>query len=1238
MASSYHMRASTSSASASKWKYDVFLSFRGSDTRRNFTDHLYDKLQCRGITTFRDDTELERGTTLSSELLAAIEQSRFAVVVLSPNYASSTWCLLELVKIVACMGDGGSILPIFYEVDPSDVRHQRGSFAEAFAEHEDKLSGEDLKKVQEWGDALTTVANLSGWDSKDYRYETELIKEIVEALWKKVHPTFASSESSENLVGIDSKLIEIDFLLEKKAKGVCFLGIWGMCGIGKTTLARLVYHRISHHFEISIFLPDVREVSTTHGLVNLQQNLLCQILKEKNIQVWDVDDGMTKIKCCFYNKKVLLVLDDVDQLDQLENLAGEEDWFGSGSIVIVTTRDQRLLVLHGIETQYKSKGLNEYEALQLFSWKAFKKDYPEEGYRELSKSILDYARGLPLALKILGSFLCKRDRGDWESTVAKLKKAPIDQALFKTLKISYDGLDNMSQQVFLDVACFLKGNDKERVIRILDSFFGFDTSIMASVLIEKSLLTIFDNCVDMHDLIQEMGREIVRLESEQEPGQRSQLWLWDDIFHVLKENTGTEAIRSIAICLPKVEEFDWNPKAFSKMSKLKFLKMQNLVLCQGPEYLPDAIRVLEWAWYPSKSLPPNFQPVELIEIILHHSKIEQLWHGIKYLEKLTVMDLSYSENLTMTPDFTGMPNLERLVLEGCTNLVDIHPSIISLRRLKVLNFKNCQSIQRIPGGLEMDSLELIDLSGCSKVDILPQFVRRIQKLSELFLRGIGMLKFELSFHSVSPHRLSLVLASFKHFCSLKELHLNDCKLGEGDIPDDIGCLSSLENLDLSVNNFVSLPASLSRLSKLKYLNLDDCKRLQQLPDLPLFSGTCHVTADNCISLKKFPDPPDLCKLWKLSFNFINCCSLEDGGSCYIIRSLLQRFLQEPPPFFEMFSIVIPGNDIPCWFKHRIVGDTVLDCSSPSSMWIGFALCVLFGAEENPGVPGEDHDFEPHAKAISCCWKPGVFFLPSLSFDLNQVLKSDHICLFLLPSKHYLENIGFLLETTCAKKSNACLKVKGCGVRALYKQDLKELVELNLRMNRYNGVSDRNLGCMMNKPPLFTEEFSFVFSGNDIPEWFETSAESNRVNIDRPCISCSSTWMGFALCVLFGAEENPGALCEDRDLEPHVHKISCRWMLSYGSIVLKLEQVVQLSDHLCVFFVPGDKCLLTWRWFTFKFRTRCANRNACLKVKGCGIRSLYMQDLKEPNIRENQYNVSKRDGVADWIEQLRSSIN
>ena len=150
-----------------QWKYDVFLSFRGKDTRNNFTDHLYFALKQKGILAFRDDEKLERGKSISPELSKAIEESRFAIVILSSNYASSTWCLDELTKVIGCIKETGIIvLPIFYNVDPSDVRKQTGTFAQAFAEHEERFK-ENMEKVQKWRDALREVANLSGWHSQD---------------------------------------------------------------------------------------------------------------------------------------------------------------------------------------------------------------------------------------------------------------------------------------------------------------------------------------------------------------------------------------------------------------------------------------------------------------------------------------------------------------------------------------------------------------------------------------------------------------------------------------------------------------------------------------------------------------------------------------------------------------------------------------------------------------------------------------------------------------------------------------------------------------------------------------------------------------------------------------------------------------------------------------------------------------------------------------------------------------
>ena len=157
----------TQTTSSSTWKYDVFLSFCGVDTRKNFTDHLYTALKQKGIFTFKDDEKLERGKYISTELLKAIEESKYAIIVLSRNYASSRWCLIELAKIVECMKDNGLIvLPVFYHVDPSHVRNQTGTFAEAFVKHE-KDPKINIKDVQAWKDALKEVGNISGWHVND---------------------------------------------------------------------------------------------------------------------------------------------------------------------------------------------------------------------------------------------------------------------------------------------------------------------------------------------------------------------------------------------------------------------------------------------------------------------------------------------------------------------------------------------------------------------------------------------------------------------------------------------------------------------------------------------------------------------------------------------------------------------------------------------------------------------------------------------------------------------------------------------------------------------------------------------------------------------------------------------------------------------------------------------------------------------------------------------------------------
>lgn len=155
------------SSSNPRWKFDVFINYRGADTRNTFCSLLYAALKHRGVLTFYADEVIERGIDIYAQLLKAIEESRIAIVIFSRNYANSTWCLNELSKIIECSREMGmTVLPVFYYVDPFDVRNQTGTFAQAFAEHEE-LFMDDIEKVERWRDALREVANLSGWLVQD---------------------------------------------------------------------------------------------------------------------------------------------------------------------------------------------------------------------------------------------------------------------------------------------------------------------------------------------------------------------------------------------------------------------------------------------------------------------------------------------------------------------------------------------------------------------------------------------------------------------------------------------------------------------------------------------------------------------------------------------------------------------------------------------------------------------------------------------------------------------------------------------------------------------------------------------------------------------------------------------------------------------------------------------------------------------------------------------------------------
>ena len=153
------------SSSTPQWDYDVFLSFKGEDTRNGFTGHLYQALCDNGINTFIDN-DLQRGEEISGELVQAIKSSMISIIIFSQNYAFSSWCLEELVEILNCKQNGQLVLPVFYKVDPSEVRKQEGKFKLAMAKHENKFKN-NTEKVQSWRAALNEAASLSGWHFED---------------------------------------------------------------------------------------------------------------------------------------------------------------------------------------------------------------------------------------------------------------------------------------------------------------------------------------------------------------------------------------------------------------------------------------------------------------------------------------------------------------------------------------------------------------------------------------------------------------------------------------------------------------------------------------------------------------------------------------------------------------------------------------------------------------------------------------------------------------------------------------------------------------------------------------------------------------------------------------------------------------------------------------------------------------------------------------------------------------
>ncbi|KOM43818.1 hypothetical protein LR48_Vigan05g142300 [Vigna angularis] len=456
---------SSDSIQNQNYVYDVFISFGGPDTRNSFVDHLCSHLLRKGIFVFKDDHNLQKGESISPQLLEAIQLSRLSIIVFSKNYASSTWCLDEMTAIASCKQQSSQIVfPIFYDVDPSHVRHQNGVYENDFVSHRCKFQ-KDRDKVPGWERAMTDLANSAGWDVRDNAIKTH-----------------------------------------------------------------------SHSFCMQ--LPSV----TLEHSKTLVKSKWQQLLK--------------------------------------------------GSRMVITTTDMHILKVYEGGVIHKVPLLNDNDARELFCRKAFKSEEQSSSCEALIPEVLKYAQCLPLAIRVLGSFLCTRDAVEWRDVLNRLQRERVDY-----------------------------------VKRILDCCELYP-HIGISRLVEKSLITISNEEIHMHELLQELGKKMVWDQSPQEPRFWSRIWLHKDFLQVLTAETGTEKVK--AIVLNKEEEMsECSIGGLSRMKELTLLILYHTKVSGSLEFLSDRLRYLLWHDYPFDSLPPYFTVSNLVELNMPNSHIISLWHGNK---------------------------------------------------------------------------------------------------------------------------------------------------------------------------------------------------------------------------------------------------------------------------------------------------------------------------------------------------------------------------------------------------------------------------------------------------------------------------------------------------------------------------------------------------------------------------------------------------------------------------------
>ncbi|XP_056172039.1 disease resistance protein RUN1-like isoform X2 [Syzygium oleosum] len=492
---------------------------------------------------------------------------------------------------------------------------------------------------------------------------------------------------------------------------VRIIGIHGTNGIGKTTIAKAVYDRLSSCFDSCSFLAEIGETAQNFGGIQFVQTKLISDILERDGDVASFNGGIKFFLDVFRNIKVLIVLDDVEELSHLHDLVGDQlDRFASGSRIIVTSENGGILQTYasrGLARTYEVNEMDNDRALELFHKHALGTHGSTSSFPEIEKRIIKATGRVPYVIEVISSFLRGKTIEDWRKIEDLIKQRREKwKDCREILKICYEALDEKQKQIFWDIAWFANGVDSR-----IASYMWSHRDLLASHHVLMPLAKIGgDNLLWMHKLLQRLSGTIAK---EEFPERHGRLYMDYTDLKEIDRNEGMEEVEVLCFDFKNRCPHTFTETNFKSMPNIRFLKLDHASMTGNFANVFPKLRWLRWQGCPRDFEATEFNLTELVILDLSWSKVTQDWGGWELIkmEQLKVLNLTGCTDLLISPEFSSFPNLEILILERCSRLVHLRPSVGGLKNLLCLNLKSCTELNMLPaelGGLEALKELLID--------------------------------------------------------------------------------------------------------------------------------------------------------------------------------------------------------------------------------------------------------------------------------------------------------------------------------------------------------------------------------------------------------------------------------------------------------------------------------------------------------------------------------------------------